>query len=308
MLKFIVSKEDAGKRVDAFLAEKIPNYSRSVIQKLIKDGNLTYNRQISLSPKIKVAQEATVELTIPKQSEDSLPQPENIVLETIYEDDEIIVINKAPGIVVHPGAGTASGTIVNALLGKFANFADNFNEKSRPGIVHRLDKDTSGCMIIAKDQLNLEKLISLFKRHKMTKTYLAIVSGHLKTVKGTLNGKIGRHPVNRKKMAILGNTGKEAVTHYELLDQLIIDNSPASALKINLETGRTHQIRVHMASIHHPVLGDKTYGGHQKSSFQRQLLHAWKLKIIHPRTREEMTFTAPIPEDITRVCPQIALI
>ncbi len=301
MLKFIVSNDDAGKRVDAFLAKNIPDHSRSTIQKLIKNGSVTYNGEISLSPKIKVATDATVELIIPEQFEETLPQPENIPFDIIYEDDEILVINKSPGVVVHPGAGTNSGTTVNALLGKFANFADKFDDKSRPGIVHRLDKDTSGCMIIAKDQLNLDKLISLFKRHKITKTYLAIVAGHLKEPQDTITGKIGRHPVNRKKMAMVSHRGKEAVTHYKLIDQFILDNSPASALEINLETGRTHQIRVHMASIHHPVLGDRTYGGQKKTSFPRQLLHAWKLTIIHPKTRETMTFTAPIPKDISKL-------
>ena len=296
--EFTVEDNYSSKRIDIFLAEQIPAYSRSSIQKLIKNGCVIHNSKISISPKIKVNAGDHIELTAPNLSNNSIPLAENIDLKILYEDDDIIIINKQPGIVVHPGAGTKSATIVNALMNRFENFADHFSDKSRPGIVHRLDKDTSGCLIIAKNQINLDKLISLFKRHKIKKTYLALVAGHIKDPKGTINSKIGRHPVNRKKMAILGNSGKEAITHYKVLDKFIINNTPASAVEIDLETGRTHQIRVHMASIHHPVLGDKTYGGHQKTTLSRQLLHAWKLTIIHPSTRNEMSFTAPIPEDI----------
>lgn len=295
---FIVEEDSSAKRIDIFLAEKIPDYSRSAIQKLIKNGHATHNSTKSLSPKIKVHTDDRIELTTPNLSSDSTPLAEKIELETLYEDDDIMILNKQPGIVVHPGAGTQSGTIVNALMNRFENFADHFSDKSRPGIVHRLDKDTSGCLIIAKDQINLDKLISLFKRHKIKKTYLALVAGHIKDPTGTINSKIGRHPVNRKKMAILSNSGKEAITHYRVLDKFILNNTPVSAVEIDLETGRTHQIRVHMASIHHPVLGDKTYGGHKKITISRQLLHAWKVTIVHPSTRDEMSFTAPMPDDI----------
>ena len=295
---FSADSDSSGKRLDQFLADKIPNHSRSAIQKLIKSGHATHNGIKSTSPRLKLKTGNHIELTIPKLPTDSIPLPEAIDLETIYEDDDIIVINKQPGIVVHPGAGTKSATIVNALMNRFENFADKFSDKSRPGIVHRLDKDTSGCLIIAKDQINLDKLISLFKRHKIKKTYLTLLAGHLKNSTGTIDSKIGRHPVNRKKMAILENSGKDAITHYRVLDRFIINNTPVSLVEVNIETGRTHQIRVHMASIHHPVLGDKTYGGHQKLAIGRQLLHAWKLTIIHPSTRKEMNFTAPLPEDM----------
>ena len=300
-VKLTTSDEDAGRRLDAFLSEKITELSRSTIQKLIKNGAVTYNNNSTTSPKLKITPLAVIEITLPSPDEDKTPQPQDIPLDIIYEDKSIIVINKLPDMVVHPGAGRASGTIVNALLWKYANFAENFDDKNRPGIVHRLDRETSGCMIIAKDQLNLDKLISLFKRHKIEKRYIAIVAGHLKNKTGTLTSNIGRHNVNRKKMAVLEHGGKEAITHYKVIDEFTIKNLPVSSIEVNLETGRTHQIRVHMASIGHPVLGDKIYGGRQKLNFTRQLLHAWNLKIIHPETREEMNFTAPLPEDMKRL-------
>ena len=297
MSKFKAAGEDAGKRLDVFLAENIPDQSRSAIQKLIKNGSVQYAGKIVKSPKTPVAEGHTAEISIPEKIENPLPQPEDISLDIIYEDDDIMVINKTPDMVVHPAPGAEKGTVVNALLAHIANFADKFDDKSRPGIVHRLDKETSGCLLIAKDQITLERLISFFKRHKIKKTYIALVSGHLKKKKATISKNIGRHPGNRKKMAIVNDGGKEAVTHYEVINELIIDNRPVSYLKIDLETGRTHQIRVHLASIHHPVLGDKIYGGNQKLEFPRQMLHAWKLKITHPTTRDEREFTAPIPDN-----------
>ncbi len=248
ILTFITTEVDSGKRLDAFLAGKIPETSRSSIQKSIKNGNVECDNKTCISPKTKLSPQSTINISIAPIIDDPIPLPENIPIDALYEDDDILVINKPSGIVVHPGDGCKSGTIVNALLHRYANFADFFENKFRPGIVHRLDKETSGCLLIAKNQKILEALINSFKRHETEKTYLAVVTGHLKNKKGTIKTQIGRHPVNRKKMAVIENGGKEAITHYEVLNEVLIEKTPLSCLKLNIETGRTHQIRVHMAS------------------------------------------------------------
>lgn len=295
-LEFISTENNAGQRLDIFLTESLSDYSRSSIQKLIKSGNVKYDGQPCLSPKTKLDSDAKIKIVLPPTSSPSLPEPEEIPIEIIYEDETILVINKQPDIVVHPAESCKSGTVVNALLSRFADFSGSFTDKVRPGIVHRLDKETSGCLLIAKNQKILEKLIDSFKKREVEKTYIALVVGHLKNKKGIIKTQIGRHPVNRKKMAVLENGGKEAITHYEVMSEGFIEKNPVSCLKVKIETGRTHQIRVHLASIHRPVLGDKIYGGHQKIDLPRQMLHAWKLKIKHPETGKEQEFTAPIPK------------
>ena len=305
-IHFEVCKDGAGKRLDLFLTEKLPEFSRSSVQKLIKNGSVQYCGEDCTVPKTPLRKETLIAISLPEKREDTLPFPENIPLDIIYEDEDIMVLNKPPGIVVHPGDGTPDGTIVNALLFRFAKsadgetgFAERFNDKSRPGIVHRLDKDTSGCLLVAKNQNVLDKLADSFKKHEVEKSYIAIVHGTLHNKTAVIRNRIGRHPVNRKKMAVLEEGGKEAVTHYEVLGKLEIDKQPCSCLKVRIETGRTHQIRVHMAAIHHPVVGDELYGPRRKiNAVSRQMLHAWKLQISHPVTSEILDFTAPLMEDM----------
>ena len=300
-LKFTVNHEDAGLRIDVFLAGKYQVISRAVIQKLIKQGSVKYNTEPCLEQKMRVAEGSEVEFDIPDDPEILYPKPENIPIEQLYEDDDILIINKSPDIVIHPGDGCSEGTLVNALLSRYDGFADNFINHIRPGIVHRLDKETSGCLIIARNQEALHTLSIAFRKHEPEKTYLAVVAGHFNEKSGTVNRKIGRHPVSRKKMSVLENAGKDAVTHYKVVKEGLFQELPVSLLEVKIETGRTHQIRVHMSYLHHPVLGDKVYGGAKRFDLPRQMLHAWKLKINHPSTGEKMEFTAQVPDDMRNI-------
>lgn len=300
-MNLITSENDSGKRIDLFLAEKIQEHSRSYIQKLIKERHIEYNGSICTSPKTLISSASDIKIVFPELSVSPLPQPQDIDLDIIYEDDDILVINKKKNTVVHPADGTSEGTVVNALLWKFANFADNFEDKTRPGIVHRLDKDTTGCLLIAKKQSILEKIIKSFKIHEPEKTYLALVLGHFKNTRGMIKGSIARHPVNRKKMAVSEDNGKDAVSHFEVIQEGVIKGIDVSLLKVNIETGRTHQIRVHLSSIKKPVLGDRVYGGSRRLKTSRQMLHAWKLGIPHPASGEFTEFIAEIPEDMQQM-------
>ncbi len=290
--EYIAGEEDAGNRIDSFLADKLPLLSRSYIQKQIKEGNILVNGsrtkagyKICASDTIKVYEAPAEELEI---------KPENIPLDIIYEDNDIIVINKPKRMVVHPAPGHYSGTVVNALLYHCRDSLSGINGIMRPGIVHRIDQDTTGAIVACKNDTAHRSLAGQLKEHSITRTYHAIVNNHTKEEEGTIKTTVGRHPVDRKKMAVNVKGGRDAVTHYKVLDYL--DNRH-TYIACNLETGRTHQIRVHMAYIGNPVLGDSLYGP-AKCPFklEGQALHAKTLGFIHPSTGKYMEFEAPLPD------------
>ena len=300
IVRLMVENDYVGERLDRFLASMQSRISRTVFQKLIKAGNVTINGAPCLDPRHKILKNDKVTVSLPPPVEkNSPPLPEEIPLEILFEDDALLVLNKQPGLVIHPGDGTPSGTMVNALLWYFADsdFSTRFDDATRPGIVHRLDKDTSGCIVVAKTQSALDSLKYSFKKRSVDKTYLAVVVGKMEG-KGMLTNNLGRHPVNRKKMAVLNEGGKRAITRYETLSTGIIDGKAISLLKVDIETGRTHQIRVQMSAIGHAVVGDAIYGRNRIIGIERQLLHAWRMTIPHPGTSERMSFEAPFPPDM----------
>ena len=291
-----IDNELAGLRLDLAIVELLPDYSRSWAQKAIKNKLVKVRDNIENSPKYKVNCGDTITIMLRSDKEENSLKGENIALDVLYEDEHLIVINKKHDMVVHPAAGHQSGTIVNALLGRGNFYAPDISfTEGRPGIVHRLDKDTTGCLVVAKHAVCMSRLGKLFAERKVKKTYAALVCNWPKLLKEEVKTLIGRHPVNRKKMAIVDRNGKEAITEYELLETGKINDHPFSLLKVRIKTGRTHQIRVHMASKHLPVLGDQVYGGHQKISMPHQMLHAWRLEFTHPMTGHLMRFRADFP-------------
>lgn len=277
-------------RLDRFLTEKFKDMSRSFIQKQIKDGLVKVNgKAVKNSYKLQSGDNVQMSICEPK---DIAIVPENIPLDIIYEDSDIILINKPKQMVVHPAPGHYSGTIVNALM-YHCDDLSGINGELRPGIVHRIDQDTTGVIVACKNDKAHRCIAEQLKEHSITRTYHAIVCGHLKQSEGTIEGDIGRHPVDRKKMAINVKNGKKAVTHYKVLDTL---NNKYTYIECKLETGRTHQIRVHMASIGHPILGDTVYGP-AKCPFKLtgQTLHAKTLGFIHPTTGQYVEFDAELP-------------
>lgn len=300
-MHFHAQAEDKDKRLDKFLSEKLPDLSRSFIQKQLKDGNVEVNGKKGKSGrKLKSGEEISFFLA-PIQEIDVLPQ--DIQLDIIYEDDDIIVINKPKQMVVHPAPGHPDGTLVNALLYHCKDSLSGINGFLRPGIVHRIDMDTTGALVACKNDFSHKSIAIQLKEHSITRTYHAIVHGNLPEKTGTVKGMIGRNPADRKKMAVTQTVGKSAVTHYKVLDEL---NHNYNYIACNLETGRTHQIRVHMASIGHPVLGDKLYGP-KKCPFNLtgQTLHAKTLGFIHPRTGKYMEFNAPLPDYFVKLLGNI---
>ena len=289
--RLTVSPEDAGVRIDKYLAEQLPDITRSYLQKLLKDGSVQMNgKPVKASTKTAVG--AVIALTIPEPEEPEI-LPENIPLDILYEDSDVILINKPKNMVVHPAAGHYTGTLVNALMYHCRGDLSGINGVLRPGIVHRIDKDTTGVLIVCKNDRAHNALAEQLKEHSITRKYRAIVCGNLKEDEGTVDAPLGRHPQDRKKMAIVRSGGKRAVTHYRVLERF----GNNTYIECQLETGRTHQIRVHMASLGHPLLGDEIYG-RAKSPFklEGQTLHAMVLGFIHPTTGEYMEFEAPLPE------------
>lgn len=269
----------------------MPDITRSYLQKLLKDGSVQMNgKPVKASTKTAVG--AVIALTIPEPEEPEI-LPENIPLDILYEDSDVILINKPKDMVVHPAAGHYTGTLVNALMYHCKGDLSGINGVLRPGIVHRIDKDTTGVLIVCKNDRAHNALAEQLKEHSITRKYRAIVCGNLKEDEGTVDAPLGRHPQDRKKMAIVRSGGKRAVTHYRVLERFGND----TYIECQLETGRTHQIRVHMASLGHPLLGDEIYG-RAKSPFklEGQTLHAMVLGFIHPTTGEYMEFEAPLPE------------
>lgn len=252
--RLIASGDFSGIRIDKFLSDQFPEFSRSYIQKLIKDGQVTADEKV-IKSNYKISGSEEIILTIPDQV---IPDilPENIPLDILYEDQDLIVVNKPKGMVVHPAAGHYSGTLVNAIMYHCGDELSGINGVMRPGIVHRIDQNTTGSLLICKNDMAHNAIAEQLKVHSITRKYRAIVHGNLKEDHGTVNAPIGRHPVDRKKMAIEPRNGKEAITHYQVLERF----GNYTYIECQLETGRTHQIRVHMSSIHHPIVGDDVYG------------------------------------------------
>lgn len=288
-------------RLDKHLLEQYPEFSRSRIEGLIKAGFVKVNGVPAAKAGMKISEADEIEVEIPPPVP-AVPEPEDIPLSVVFEDKDLLVIDKAPGMVVHPAPGHFTGTLVNALLHHCPDLS-GIGGVARPGIVHRLDQDTSGLLVVAKSQPAMDGLVRAFSSHaSIEKTYLAVCHGAPRTLAGRIENLIGRHPVDRKRMAIVERNGKAAVTNWEVCGEFH-PSRPVSAIRCRIETGRTHQIRVHMASLGCPVIGDATYG---KSALDkrlspvpaRQMLHAWKLKLRHPVGGAPLDFTAPVPDDL----------
>lgn len=287
------NENDKGKRIDSFLNEVIEDATRSYIQKIIDGGYVEITGKKTTKSGNKLKGTETIVVNLPEDETLDLI-PEDIPLEIIYEDSDIVIINKAPNMVVHPAHGNYNGTLVNALLYHIKDLS-TINGVIRPGIVHRLDKDTSGVIVVAKHDEAHTTLSDMFKEKTLEKTYVCIAKGVFKDKSGRIETLIGRDPRDRKKMAVVTENGKIAISNYEILDE----SKNYSLVKVRIETGRTHQIRVHMKSLNHPILGDATYGN-STDGIARQMLHAYRLKFTHPISKKEMVVTAPIPEDFKR--------
>ncbi len=296
----IVTADQAGERADVLLSRSIENMTRSAAAKLLEEGAvLLCGKPVKKNYKTTFGDTLEVALPEPEPVE-AIPQ--NIPLDVIYEDDDVIVINKPVGMVVHPAAGHPDGTLVNALLYHCGNSLSGINGQLRPGIVHRIDRDTSGLIIAAKNDMAHQCLADQLQDHSLYREYEAICVGNLKEDAGTVNAPIGRHNTDRKKMAIDYKNGRDAVTHWTVLGRY----PGYTYVQCRLETGRTHQIRVHMASIGHPLLGDIVYGSKKPyPGLAGQCLHARKLSFIHPRSKERMTVECPLPDWFTQVLTKL---
>jgi 23S rRNA pseudouridine1911/1915/1917 synthase len=296
MAAFMVTAALAGQRLDRFLQAQLPGFSRAFLQKLIEDGHVIVNGRASKpSHKMRAGDRVEVEVPPPRPLQ---ARPEAIPLDVIYEDDDLIVVNKPAGLVVHPAAGNYTGTLVNALLHHCRGKLAGIGGVERPGIVHRLDKGTSGCIVVAKTDFAHQALVNQFKSRAVKKIYRAVCWGKFERLSGRVETTIGRSEHHRKKMSATARRGRPALTEYRVLNQ----HADAALVELTLHTGRTHQIRVHMAHIGHPIVGDTIYGRARKAeiSVARPLLHAYKLGFTHPRTGKPMEFTAPMPEDMLR--------
>ena len=292
-----------GERIDQWLSGQLPHISRSRLQKLIKDGKVEVNEQVCRSKKLKLVAGDRISLTIPPTEKLNI-QSEAIPLDIIYEDTELIIINKAAGMVVHPAPGHYQGTLVNALLHHCDNLA-GIGGVERPGIVHRLDKDTTGAIVVAKSDRAHHHLQSQIKAKTARREYWGIVYGNPREEKGKIDLPIGRHPVERKKMAVVEKGGRNAITHWEVKERL----GNYTLMEFVLETGRTHQIRVHSSYIGHPLVGDAVYGSNRSIgvNLSGQVLHARKLTLIHPISEKIIEAIAPLPEDFTKLLSVLRL-
>ena len=292
MKEYFTVENQEGERIDRYLSEEMEDRSRSYIQKLIKDQYVIVNQK-PVKANYRLSLGDMVEITLPEAKEPDII-PENIPLDILYEDQDIIIVNKPKQMVVHPAPGHYSGTLVNALMYHCGQELSGINGTMRPGIVHRIDMDTTGSLIVCKNDMAHQSLPEQLKVHSIKRVYVAIVHGNIKEDNGTVNAPIGRHPTERKKMSIHTKNGRNAITHYKVLERF----GEYTYIQCALETGRTHQIRVHLASIGHPLVGDQVYGP-RKCPFpklQGQTLHAKTLGIIHPRTGEYLEINAPLPD------------
>jgi len=295
-----IEKSIPSGRLDSYLRTRFPEVSRGTFQRLIEEGQVHVNGR-TVKPTHTPRSGETVEITWP-EARPAEAQPEEMPLDILYEDDRLLVLNKAPGVVVHPAAGHEEHTLVNALLHHCQGELSGIGGVARPGIVHRLDKDTSGCLVVAKNDETHLALSAQFASRKVQKTYLALVCGEIQRDSGTIRAAIARHPSHRKRMAVDDEFGREALTSYEVVERL----RSATLVKAFLHTGRTHQIRVHFQFLGFPLVGDATYGNRQNQRLEelthftanRQMLHAWQLSFIHPRSGEKLSFEAPLPEDM----------
>ena len=295
-MRIIINEEQQGKRVDGVISAYATELSRNTVQRLIEEEQIKVNGN-KIKPSYKTNLNDIIDINIPKAKEIGL-KPQNIPLEILYEDNDIIVVNKPKGMVVHPANGNPDGTLVNAIMAKCKDSLSGIGGEIRPGIVHRLDKDTSGAIIVAKNDKAHIKLSEDLKNHKIQKTYIALVRGIIKENEATINMPIGRSKQDRKKMAVDKN-GKEAITHFKVLKRY---NEKYTLLEINIETGRTHQIRVHLSHIGYPIIGDDTYSnGKNEWGITGQCLHAKSLKFKHPITGREMLIEAELPEYFQKI-------
>ncbi len=291
-IELIVERSEANERIDKFIALQCEELTRSFIQKLVKDQQVAVNGK-TVKANYKIAENDRIIITVPE------PEPleviaEDIPLDIVYEDKDLIILNKPKNMVVHPAPGHLTGTLVNGLLYHCKDELSGINGVMRPGIVHRIDMNTTGLLVICKNDKAHNSLAEQLKVHSITRKYVAIVHGAFKNTEGTIEGPIGRHPVDRKKMAINQKNGKPAITHYKVIEQY---SNKFSLVECQLETGRTHQIRVHMASIGHPLLGDDVYGPAKcPYALVGQTLHAKTLGFIHPTSNTYMEFEAPLPD------------
>ncbi len=279
-----------GERLDVFLSSQMPSFSRTQVQALIKEGNVTPQFQVkSIKAGMKVLEGQAFQVRVPPSRKPDLPA-QAVSLDIVFEDGDVLVLNKPAGLVVHPGAGNPDRTLINALIAHCPDLA-GVGGVQRPGLVHRLDKDTSGLLVAAKTDLAYQSLVKQLRYRRLGREYLGIAKGKL-TGRGTVDAPIGRHVSARKKMAVRAESGKKAVTYFRTLGS----NEKASLLHLKLETGRTHQIRVHLQYIHHPILGDEVYGG-PAGAAPRQMLHAFRIAFQHPATGSTKEFLAPPPKD-----------
>ncbi len=313
--EIVVDRKQTPIRIDKFLIDRLVGLSRSKIQNAIKSGLITVNLEATKA-NYKVAAGDSIRIVYPPSDYPTEVLPEEIPLDIRYEDEDLIILHKPAGLVVHPGVGNYTGTLVNALANHFQNLPSAPGDNLRPGLVHRIDKDTTGLMVVAKNEMSMFHLAKQFYDHSIVREYIALVWGNFEQPRGTVEGHIGRDPKHRKKMTVFqdGNQGKKAITHFELIEDLYY----VSVIKCQLETGRTHQIRVHMQSIGHPLFNDVTYGGDKilkgtifskykqfvTNAFtlvNRHCLHAKSLGFIHPRTKKKMHFDSEIPDDMSQV-------
>jgi 23S rRNA pseudouridine1911/1915/1917 synthase len=309
-----VAPTQVGMRLDKLLADAMPDLSRSRLKALIKDGHILSASKAVSSPSYKVKADQTFTVVIP-EPEDALPVAEDIPLDVVFEDENLIVVNKPAGMVVHPAPGLYTGTLVNALLHHCGDSLSGIGGVKRPGIVHRIDKDTSGLLVMAKNDKTHNGLAEQFADHSTERTYVAVCKGHPRPLAGRIEGNIGRHPVDRKRMAVVEHGGKHAVTHYKTVTSYAQAGTPLAAqIECKLETGRTHQIRVHMAQGGNPLLGDPVYARNSKvsgrikgnaraalQSFSRQALHAKSLGFMHPILKTPFKFECDLPYDIKQL-------
>ena len=298
---YIVNTENANERLDKYLCNIYPDLSRSFFQKLIKENNISVNDKLEKS-NYKVKEKDIICVTFPDVEETTI-EAENIPLDILYEDNDLLIVNKPKGMVVHPSAGHDKGTLVNAIMFHCKDSLSGINGQIRPGIVHRIDMDTTGSLIVCKNDESHIKIAEQIKEHSVNRIYVGIVVGNVKDDEGTIEGAIGRHPIDRKKMAINEKNGKPAITHYKVLERF----GNYTYMEFKLETGRTHQIRDHMASIGHPLLGDNLYSSGKCSiqKLQGQTLHAKTIGFIHPSTNEYMEFSAPLPEYFVKLLTKL---
>ena len=300
-MDFLVHSQEKGNRIDKYLSVVLPDCSRSFLQKLIEEEQVTVDGK-PVKSNYKVRNGDRISVNIPDAVEPEI-EAEDIPLDILYEDTDLLVVNKPKGMVVHPCPGHYSGTLVNALMFHCKEDLSGINGVMRPGIVHRIDMNTTGSLMVCKNDTAHNFLAEQLKVHSITRKYVAIVHGNIKEDSGTVNAPIGRHPVDRKKMAVNRKNGKEAVTHYRVLERF----GNFTYIECRLETGRTHQIRVHMSSLGHPLLGDEVYGPSRcpYSWLQGQTLHAQVLGFIHPSTKEYMEFFAPLPDYFSELLRQL---